>query len=214
MMTTSEARDSLSLKLKNARKARRISVQKLAKLMHVPDSTIDAMESQGSGGLPLTNLVGLTNRYVKEVGLDPTEISEELQALKPRAQTKTHHSRRTPGSRIFVASRASVALIAGIFLSIILGYAAWQAWQLTAAPRLVLSSPAGNVVTDNPEVKVTGSANVESSVMVNGSNISLADDGTFEAVIYLQPGQNFVQVRAINALGHEAVEDRLIVYRP
>lgn len=213
-MTTSEAKNSLALKLKNARKARRISLQKLAKLIHVPDSTIEAMESPDNDDIPLTNLIGLTNRYASEVDLNPEEIKEEMQVLQPKPQTKTRHSRKTPGSRIFVASRASFALIAGIILSIILGYAIWQAWQLTAAPRLELTTPPGNFVTDVAELEVIGSANVESSVLVNGGNISLDEDGGFKTTIYLQPGQNFLQVRAINALGHEAIEDRLIVYRP
>jgi len=188
-------------------------VQKIAKLISVPDSTIETMESRENNDLPLANLIGLANRYAAEVGLNKTEIVEEMAALKPRPQTKTKKTVKTPGSRIFVASRATLALVAGLVLLVILSYAAWQAWQLMAAPRLSLDSPSTDIVTGETSIEVSGKASVDSSVLVNGSNVSLNEDGSFNTAVYLQPGQNYLQVRAINALGHEAVEDRLIIYR-
>lgn len=212
-MTTSEARKSLALKLKNGRKARRISASKLAKLMHVPVATIEAIESGDESALPLANLTGLTKKYITQVDMDATEIVEEMAALKPLPQRKTSKNVVVPGSRIFVASKATYGLLAVIVLLIILSYAGWQAWQLAAAPRLTLSSPTEDFVTNDPAVVVEGKTSPESSVLVNGSNVGVADDGTFKTTVYMQYGQNFLQVRALNAFGTEAVEDRIIYYR-
>ena len=112
-----------------------------------------------------------------------------------------------------MASRATFALIAGIVLAVVLGYAAWQAWQLAAAPRLDLYYPSDNMVTIESSVVVSGKSSPESSVLINGSNVSLAEDGSFQSEIYLQPGNNYLQVRALNAFGHEALEDRIIIYK-
>jgi len=213
MTTTSEAKESLALKLKNARKSKRISAQKLAKLLSVPESTIEAIEDPQNMDLPLANLVGLTNRYATEVDLSQSEIAEEMAVLKPRPQSKTKKTVKAPGSRVFVASKATAMLVIGAILFVVLSYAAWQAWQLVAAPSLSLETPTQNLVTSEQQITVKGKASSVSSVLVNGSNVSLADDGSFETIFYLQPGQNFLQVRALNALGHEAVEDVIITSR-
>ncbi len=212
-MTTSEARQSLSLKLKNARKSKRITPQKLAKLISVPTSTIDAIEDGKNTDIPLANLNGLVRKYAKEIHLDMAEIAEEMAVLRPTPQTKTKKDAKTQSSRIFVASKVTYSLVAGIVLAVVLSYALWQAWQLTAAPRLRLESPASDFATSESAVVVKGKTSPESSLLINGSNISLADDGSFEVTIYMQPGRNYLQVRALNALGQEAVEDRIIIYQ-
>lgn len=213
-MTDSEALESLALKLKNARKSKRLTVAKLAKIIALPEQTIEAMENPGSMDLPMANLVGLANRYAAEVGLGKSKIAEEISVLRPRPNTKTKKSTRVPTTNMFVASRASVVAVAVVVLTIVLGYAGWQAWQLTAAPKLIVGAPQDYSVIDKPEVKVSGKSSPDSSVLVNGSNVSLAEDGSFETVVYMQPGQNFVQIRAINALGHEAVKDKVVIFTP
>lgn len=214
MTTIYDAKQSLAIKLKNARKSKRISLPKMAKLMHVPESTIEAIEDQEKVDIPLANLVGLVNRYIEIVGLNSSEIAEELAVLTPKPQTDGRVKVKKQGSRMFVASRATLALIATLALSIIIGYAVWQAWQLTAAPKLELYQPAGKVIlSTEPSVKVEGKSSPDSSVLVNGTNVTLAEDGSFSTTYYLQPGQNFLQVRALNALGHEAVKDVIIHYK-
>ena len=188
-------------------------MQKLAKIISVPTSTIEAIEDPDNNEIPLANLSGLVKRYSSEVKLDPSDIADEMAALKPLPQSKTSKVVKLPGSRIFVASRATFALIAGIVLAVVLGYAAWQAWQLAAAPRLDLYYPSDNMVTIESSVVVSGKSSPESSVLINGSNVSLAEDGSFQSEIYLQPGNNYLQVRALNAFGHEALEDRIIIYK-
>ncbi len=212
-MTNSEAKASLALKLKNARKHKRITKQKIAKQLHVPISTISQIEGQKEGEVSEANLYGLSKKYADLVAIDHDMVAKELEILKPSPTTTTKKKFDKKSSRVFVASKATYALIAGVILTIFLSYILWQAWQLAAAPSLEVYRPKSNTVVTQAAVEITGKSSPDASVLVNGDSVSLDSEGNFSITVYVQKGQNFITVESLNSFGRKAQETILVVFQ-
>ena len=214
-MKTSEAKANLAKKLKSARVSKHVTKQKLATHLRVPTSTITELESIAEGEMSAVSLQGMSKRYAKYVDLPVNEIAAELDALSPTPASKTKRKHKTKSSRVFVASRVTYALIASVVLTIVLSYALWQAWQLAAAPKLDLHTPVeSNIVVDSPVIDVVGQSSPDASVLVNGDNVSMDNNGNFKTTVYVQEGQNFIQVQALNSFGREAKETIRVIFNP
>lgn len=84
----------------------------------------------------------------------------------------------------------------------------------TAAPTLNVTTPADNLVTNYPAVTVAGTAAAGSdavtlaSVTVNGSKVTVADDGSFSLDVALNEGDNTITVVATDSLGKNTTVTR------
>lgn len=111
----------------------------------------------------------------------------------PRAVAVPRRFTLTP-RRIGAAAAASVALLLAAFFSM----------RLTAfirAPGLTIKSPADRSGFDTPLVDVAGKTEKESSLTVNGREITLDEQGNFSEKIELQSGANELHFISRNRFG-------------
>jgi hypothetical protein len=87
-------------------------------------------------------------------------------------------------------------IIAALILMAIGGAVIWEVLRVTAPPALTVSSPADNLLTDQTSVTLEGRAEIESTVTVNGSPISVAVDGAFKEELDLRTGLNIITISA------------------
>lgn len=84
-----------------------------------------------------------------------------------------------------------------VIASGIAAYFSWHLWTLYRAPMLVLE-PKNDIMTHDGFITFSGTTQKESHVFVNGAEIAVNNDGTFEDRIALADGMNAIEVKSIN----------------
>ncbi|MCL4416146.1 MAG: FecR domain-containing protein [Actinobacteria bacterium] len=73
-----------------------------------------------------------------------------------------------------------------------------------ALPMLTISNPQNGVIVDTPSVQLKGITDKGNKVNVNGNNVTVASDGSFETILTLKEGDNFINVVAVNTANVQA----------
>ena len=104
-----------------------------------------------------------------------------------------------------------IALVAWIIIaSSIAVYFSWHLWTLYRAPMLVLD-PKNDIMTHDGFITLSGTTQKESHVFVNGTEISVNKDGTFEDRIALADGMNAIEVKSVNKFSKATTVLRRII---
>ena len=114
---------------------------------------------------------------------------------------------------IYVSSLSRL-LILGAIVLVGASYAGWQLFSLTSAPRLTIHTPEPLSVVNTPLIIVSGEAQNDATVFINGEATPLIDGRRFEKKIYLQEGFNSIDISALNGFSNEAAEQRRVYYQP
>lgn len=81
-------------------------------------------------------------------------------------------------------------------------------------PRLVLDSPAGDLVTPDLSVEISGQTEPEARLTINDQVVILQEDGKFLVRVQLTMGVNEIRVVATNKLGRSRKVTRTITVSP
>jgi len=96
-----------------------------------------------------------------------------------------------------------------VFL-VFFSYAAWQWYQLSRPPALMLSAPLENEEVSS-RVILKGDTEVEAILTVNSLPVALREDGSFETELYLpQEGVNTITIKASDKNGKSSVLQRSV----
>ena len=87
----------------------------------------------------------------------------------------------------------------------------WEVLRVTAPPALTVTSPADNLLTDQTSVTLSGSAEKESTVTVNGAPIPVSADGDFKEELDLRTGLNVITISATKKFAKPNVIYRKVV---
>ena len=81
----------------------------------------------------------------------------------------------------------------------IVGYLGLQVRAILSPPELLVFAPADGIQTQEALITVTGQAQTGSQVQVNGMDVLLSQDGTFEVDVALERGLNVIAIESQNA---------------
>ena len=109
----------------------------------------------------------------------------------------------------FFAITAGTLLVLG-FLS----FLTVQYVKFSAPPKLMVSSPQGDLVTSENEINVFGIASADAVLSINGKNIILGEGGEFLMEMPLKEGINLINIIAKNRFEKEAKKTFKVVYEP
>ena len=76
-----------------------------------------------------------------------------------------------------------------------------------AVPKLEISTPTDGAVTDSPQIDVSGYTDSDATVTVNGTEMTVNSDGSFEGVVDLQSGENTLNFSAIKPGSDPAIKE-------
>lgn len=191
--------------LRARREALDISLHKVEVATKIRGRYLRAIEASDFDNLP--NDVysrGFVKQYARYLGLPAAEMVKRYQAERgevkaPLKQTKP----RELDFRLGATSRWVASLVALSVIALIVGYLLWQFSSLTAAPRLRLTSPSKDEVTDKSSIDVAGVTASGADVFLNDVPLPSDVDGKFKTTLILQPGINEVRVVSKNKLGKE-----------
>jgi hypothetical protein len=103
------------------------------------------------------------------------------------------------------------------------GFARAEVERLAAAaqaayvPSVAISAPANGASSSQSQVTISGTASDQtalSSLVVNGTSVQVAEDGTWSATVPLNVGSNTITALATNVFGHTAQAQISVAYVP
>lgn len=103
-------------------------------------------------------------------------------------------------------------ILLGLFFLLVIGYAYFEAQGFLFGPSITLGSMAMEV--HDPLVTITGQAARISSLSMNGSPITVTEDGGFSEPYILAPGDNRVVLDATDKYGRSKRQIMHFVYMP
>jgi len=98
-----------------------------------------------------------------------------------------------------------------VFIAVILFYFLFQLNYLVGDPKLVVSEPEHDIITELKEISISGQTQRDNKVIINDNEVFVDGEGFFSETIPLQPGMNSIKVKAVNRLNKESIITRRII---
>lgn len=209
---------TLGEKLRALRRGQAVSLDMIEKATHIQRSYLTALEKGYYDELPEPMYTRQFIRaYARELGADEQyflELYDEecgrCDLVKPM-QTPRQKVRL---SRFFVWNRFVQIAVLGLLVVGIVGYLAFQVRDIIAPPSVVLLTPEDESMTNIPTILVDGYVDTEATVYINGDQVVLNSDFSFESQIDLQQGLNVIVVEAERRYSRRARVERHVVFDP
>jgi hypothetical protein len=104
------------------------------------------------------------------------------------------------------------ATVVGAFLAVIIGYSAYQARDYWTGPVVTIESPEDGFETDEPMMRLTGTAERVSFLTLNGRQIFTDMNGYFEEELLLSNGYNIITVLGRDAFDREVERHTRVIF--
>ncbi len=155
--------------------------------------------------------------YSTYLGLPWEDVKRRYDREQERFCTQLReHNEQQPRQTIerknfWVTARILRNAFFGTLLGGVFAYLGFLGFVTLHPPELIVYSPPDNLSSTTDKIIVSGKANYESGVLINGRTISKQKDGTFYQEIALKDGLNVIEVSAMKKYGQEAKVRRTVI---
>lgn len=193
---------TLGQRLQKARGEKGLTLVQAEKALKIRQEYLSALEADDFQKLPsLTVAKGFIKNYGQYLGLSPDSLLAIFRRdfvvqnnLPPKSKLAFFSGWRwTPKTTLI-----GLVLLVFLGLSVYLGY---QYFSLNKKPSLTVFSPQEGQTISQAQVLVTGQADVDAAVSVNGRTVFLNNQGEWQTSVELFPGENKIVVEAVSRLG-------------
>jgi len=207
---------TLGEKLQLLRKEARLTLTELSEKTKIQKSYIKAFEANAFHHLPdpiyarnyLKTIVrGLggddayyLDQFEQERGT--CDVVNKQQTFRQRARAKT----------FFVASRFVQIGVFVLFAGVLATYIGFEIKTIISPPALAIVSPADGYQTTDATIIVKGKTDKGAHIQINGSDVLLSQDGSFEKEVALERGLNVLQIEGAKRYSHLATEYRRVIF--
>ena len=208
--------ETLGQKLKALRLSSHKTLGEMAESCKIRRIHLEAFETDRYDQLPeplyARNFLRI---YVQMLNGDVTYFLERFDA--ERATCDFTDAARLPVQRTrameFIVASRFFKYGAFAFLAVaVVAYLGFQLVAITAPPELVILEPTDGLRTEDAVVHVKGQVKNEASIKVNGVNVLLGPDGTFETEVALERGLNVITVEGAKRYSRTAKEMRRVLF--
>lgn len=213
-----QERLTIAEELKNAREAKKISLPEAAKKLNINIKYLETMERGDFKDLP-AGIYGkkILEEYSSFLKLNTKDVLEFFEDNAPQSnsqKSKDLFSKQTVKQSQFMATPKIIRNVVIVSLALIcLVYLGYRMGKIMSPPTLSLYYPEENLVTDRNDIIVSGMAEAESEIIVNGEPVLSDKDGNFSKKINLKEGVNTVTVTAKKKFGRENIIIRQILVK-
>jgi len=199
--------------LHQKRLQKRLTLEEVAQDLKIKSRFLAAIERGEYNKLPSPAYAqGFVRNYADYLGVSKAETTmlfkrefDEKRAMKvlPDVMLK---GKEFPVQRFRIQQSLVIFVV---FLLLVLGFLFFQYRAAFLPPELSVTSPATNSKTAQTLV-VSGTADSNATVTVNGEPASVANNGSFQKAITLFPGSSTITVKAINRFGKTSTIERTV----
>lgn len=207
--------ESLGKKLKAIRAAAGWTLSEMAAKTKIRKSFLQAFESGDFAKLPdpvyarnylkvyVRTLGGDVDYFLQQFEMECGTCDFTKNARLPR--------RRARALQFLVASRFVKVCSLGLVGVAIVAYLGLQVRAIVSPPELIVFAPQDGIQTQEALITVTGQAQEGARVKVNGVDVLLSQDGTFEMAVALERGLNVIAIESQKRYSKSATEYRRVV---
>ena len=205
--------ETVAEQLKIARQEKKIKIENVARKLNISQKYLEALEKGDFDKLP-TGVYGknFLREYSLFLGLDYHELEKILQKEITAAENSTRNilfSRQKAKSLYFLAMPKIIKnIIISIVIIVCFIYLALAVRKIIAPPYLLIEAPQQNLVTKKKTINITGVAETEAQIAINGKQTLSDSDGRFAENVSLKNGINVITVTAKKKYGRETVIKR------
>jgi transcriptional regulator with XRE-family HTH domain len=208
--------------LKKARMDQGYSIEKVSEETKILSSIIKNLEDGSYENLPPpVYLKGMIAKYAHFLKLDKEKTINLYQQSNGR-NLFPGKSDIPPKNRFFVNQPKIFLFIKKfipkflkfLFWGLVLLYFLYEASFFVLPATIILYSPVNDFTTDQRELEISGKLIRGKVLFINDQEVSFQDNGEFKDEIILSSGINNIKFKAINALNHQTVLDRQVIYTP
>jgi cytoskeletal protein RodZ len=199
--------------LRQKRLQRKQTLEEVAQVLKIKPQFLAAIERGEYHKLPSPAYAqGFVRNYAVYLGVSKAETTmlfkrefDEKKAMKvlPDSMVKT---KEFPIQRIRIQQSAMIFIL---FLLLVFGYLFFQYRAAFLPPALAVNSPADGTKTLQT-LEVSGTADSNATVTVNGEPVSVGNDGSFQKAITLFPGSSTITIKATNRFGKTSSVNRTV----
>lgn len=203
----------LGQRLHQKRLQRKLSLDEIAQELKIKSTFLSAIERGEYNKLPSPAYAqGFVMNYATYLGISKAETTllfkrefDAKKAMKVLPDVMVNH-KEFPVVRFHI-QQSIMAFI--FFLVIILCYLFFQYRDAFLPPSLTVTTPMPASKTSQ-DVTVTGNADSNATVTINGDPATVSNNGTFQKEITLFPGNATIIIKAVNRFGKVNVVQRTV----
>lgn len=207
-----------------ARERQHITLEVIARSLHVPLKTLRALEERDYASLPADVYArGFLKQYASALGLDPVPLLRQFTTERARFPSRPAAvfpwARELPrrvwtGSLWEWVTPRTLAVAGGVLVAlIVVFYVGFQVRTYTRPPRLDVLEPEQDVERPDRTLTVRGRTDPTAELAINGERAVVRDDGTFEETLHLGEGVNTLRFVARSVGGRETTVGRDVLVR-
>lgn len=206
---------TLGEKLKAVRREANFTLSEMEKKTKIRRQFLQAIETGEYDKLPAPIYArNYLKVYVRALGADETYFLNQFEiecGTCDFIKNARLPLRRTRALQFLVASRLiKIGMFSLLALAVMI-YIGTQLRSITAPPDLLVYEPNDGFSTSEAIIKVTGHAEDDTQVQVNGVNALLSQTGFFEMNIALERGLNVIEIKSTKRYSKPAIEYRRVV---
>ncbi|MCA9389850.1 helix-turn-helix domain-containing protein [candidate division WWE3 bacterium] len=196
--------------LREERQKQRKTLEQIAEITKIRPSMLEHLENGEYDQLPSKTYVqGFVRAYAQALKLD---LNKALAFFRREYDLKASQERLPPqpiNKAGFIITPTKVASVVGIaILLLFFGFLFWQFRQFAGKPVLIVDYPPDQISIQKNFVNVSGKTDPDVSIVINGEQVPVNQDGTFQITVELSEGINTVTVTAHNSIGKETIIER------
>jgi len=205
-------------RLQKARKEKRIRLVEAARKLGTRASYLEALENGEYKRLPpRVYAQGLMRKYVHMLGLQEGEelcrqfVAEYEASVTERDPPVLKQQPFLRRKRFTLTPKRLTALFSFLVLVIVASYLGYQVQQFVGKPNLIIIEPERDMFTDAASIVIKGKTDQNTKVSINGKDVTLAQDATFNAEVALKDGLNIIEIISSTRFGKDTKEIRRII---
>jgi len=212
-----EDMETIGAKLHAMRRRLAISLDQAADRTHIQRKYLEALEADDYATLPEPLYTrNFIRAYAKLLGADVDyflrRYDEECGTCDVIVDPMRMPRQKVAWAKLLVAQRIfKIAIIAIIGLAIV-GYLGWQVGAVMAPPEISLFEPDDGLATSEARVNVSGQAEEQVELWINGAQVILDKEGYFSTVVDLERGLNIIKIEATKRYSKTAELYRTVVF--
>jgi cytoskeletal protein RodZ len=190
---------------KKQREEKGLTLLQAQKITLIPFKYLQALEQGNFSELPKARAhrIAYVRDYAKNLGLNPSMCVSQFIHEQGLINTlsNTPHKKRFSFLHLPSVSIILRNVLIGGFISLFVGYLAWQVNGILKPPQLTIFNPTDGSISEQTRIALQGSTEPESKLTINGENAEVNNKGIFDIPIELTPGLNTLTISATKKHG-------------
>lgn len=201
---------TLGERLREIREKAGVSVEEIANAIKVNKKYLKQIELDDYENMPSEIYVrGFLKNYSNFLGIeakDVIKIYEKERGIEnniKKIDENKNKKKKIKIPTVVLSSRVVFGVLFGFFMLAISWYFYKEAGQFSETPRLLISKPINNSITDQSSTELVGVTDIGDKVTINGQAIFVNEKGEFRERITLKNGINELVVKSVNKFNKE-----------